>query len=830
MHQRDLQSFSEGLHAITKMYSRSIYFLALAALSLAIEYKKPSRPIENHLRIINPDPNDAEQMRFEASGNAKQNKKSNKPDNGEKPKTLSQQIADGKYGLIQKELFDKPHKRPGILSYENNPEVPNDSFENLGGLNKEEIWLAENHLLVLRGGKYPAHDDKRDNFESPWPPLDNYKAPLHQVKIPKHPKVPPPFPVQLTEGGPFQILGTNSSRTLNESDQSSWYPVPPPEGYDPSAFYPYDTNSSDPTPGPLRASTCQAFGGILAGGAVPPTSLERDLSAFFGLFAPRRVHSATPGNQTDDLYDYDDPSIYYPPPYSFFYPKSNTSAVPAGPLVPGIVLPPPPNFFAALEETTLLGLQRKTSLTAYKQKTEVTKLRPVSPPKVYSNEISNKPFRIYGPPAPNRSPIVSTTQVPLKYHTTSNDIETNSVTQESDVRYAGTRKGKSVNLDRRQASTTTTRRASDYESSGKTDILRRQYRAVLPEAEAGTDCEAETTAVHIRNCEAVQHAETAVPVHPATGEERYVQHPHRPAPESNTAAAAVLYHAQDHLQARTEAPLATELSHQDQFRPGPPKYSVEIQKAIEITSTPAPIYRPHYNNQRPIFYEQQYRPTAEPQPQNYYSTPKPEYDYETVTQKAKYVVTPRPVSQYSFEATQNPIFRGFYTKPDEGYFDDRTKKYFTMFGRKLTATTPLPSVEQTTTDGDYRNYRQRPISLEGDTLVNYLNPRPTINPDAEIIDVGNPPRYPNVVRYPARPEQPKEQNPEIIKAIPIEVESSKSQDGSFISYELPGDDGAHFYFLTPQLTHSRDQGAGFYYSRPQRSRIRRNEKTIDKER
>lgn len=40
-------------------------------------------------------------------------------------KTLSQQVADGKYGLIQKELFRKPPKRPGIISYSANSEVTN---------------------------------------------------------------------------------------------------------------------------------------------------------------------------------------------------------------------------------------------------------------------------------------------------------------------------------------------------------------------------------------------------------------------------------------------------------------------------------------------------------------------------------------------------------------------------------------------------------------------------------------------------------------------------------------------------------------------------------
>lgn len=48
-------------------------------------------------------------------------KNSAKEDDSKKP--LWQQVADGKYGLIQKELFARPVSRPGIVSYNENPEV-----------------------------------------------------------------------------------------------------------------------------------------------------------------------------------------------------------------------------------------------------------------------------------------------------------------------------------------------------------------------------------------------------------------------------------------------------------------------------------------------------------------------------------------------------------------------------------------------------------------------------------------------------------------------------------------------------------------------------------
>lgn len=217
-------------------------------------------------------------------------------------KTLAQQVADGKYGLIQNELFPEGSKRPGIISYLPNPEVPRDTNADFGGLDKDEIWLAEDHVLVLRGGAYPSHY----NDSTPWPPIDDYVAPTRQVEIPKNPKIPPPFPVRLTENGPLELVrGENGSQPPRPPFYPP-FPLPPPPGVN-NTLLPY------PAPPPPFLPPGAAF--------LPP-----------------------PGNLTD--FDEDDPSIYYPPKYDFFYPQDNTTAVPPGPLVPGIILPPPPDFFA----------------------------------------------------------------------------------------------------------------------------------------------------------------------------------------------------------------------------------------------------------------------------------------------------------------------------------------------------------------------------------------------------------------------------------------------------------------------------------------------------
>ncbi|XP_031838733.1 uncharacterized protein LOC116429674 isoform X2 [Nomia melanderi] len=295
-----------------------------------------------------------------SAGNGKESKPS-RPDDDDGKKTLSQQVKEGKYGLIQNEIYGNRPKRPGIISYLSNPEVPKDTAENLGGLDEDEIWLAENHVLVLRGGKFPGHETTPSNGEAEtWPPIDNYKAPRRQVKIPPRPKVPPPFPVQLTDGGPIQIIGTNGTKEIGNGTVD----------YRKDSLFTKGFLSED---GPL-------FAIISNGTIVMPnadnngTSRENDheskpdpltgLPPFYHAIPPGAVFVPPPSNQSD--YDEEDQSIYYPPPYSFQYQQDNTTAVPPGPLVPGIILPPPPDFFSSVED-------KKTTTKKYTK-------RPTTPP------------------------------------------------------------------------------------------------------------------------------------------------------------------------------------------------------------------------------------------------------------------------------------------------------------------------------------------------------------------------------------------------------------------------------------------------------------------
>ncbi|XP_017785290.1 PREDICTED: extensin isoform X2 [Nicrophorus vespilloides] len=913
------------------------------------------RLVGGHLSV-KPDLDDTELIITSSAGGGREGKQK-KGEDGDEKKTLSQQVADGKYGLIQKELFSKPVKKSGVISYESNPEVPLDNIDNLGGLNKNDIWLAENHLLVIKGGSYPPHEAQNERTHPHWLPIDDYKAPSRQVKIPANPKVPPPFPVQLTEGGPLQILGTNTTTTLNGSLSAKPYPLP---AFEAGGFFPplapgnpYSPNfTSGETPFPIPPFPPSGD----YGPPFPPFPINGSLPPFLASLPPGAAILPPPGNFTE--YDEDDPSIYYPPPYSFYYQMDNTTAVPPGPLVPGIVLPPPPNFFAPLEKTrkpqrpiknqmhrtTTTTTQRPTTTTEIikqihptttplpptpinkpsrikptvkeptttqapiitilpvrylpkpnrtyipvtttqrpniperrKRPPAVTILRPVKPsttstqrPPVFfyeNNEVANgRPFKIYGPPHPSRT-VISSTQIPLKaYYSTSNDIDTNSVTQRpannvyrdngiSTVQVPKTTKPPAQYYFYEEAVTnsittprTPKQRPNEYYNIPKEyyipsrQTVRGNYqqanKAVQPPQQyyyvtnrparpsryrfIETTKKPDTFSVHVARLKQQIHQYYTTP------DPYYDQRPH----SSSKPVYQFSFQAANYQPKQNQfrpSPIDEINNNQDKFRPLN-KYNVQIQPAIEVLPTERPVYQ--QNTPAPVYYQQ--KTTRRP---NYYSTVRPEYEYEEIDDnrgKNEYVATPRPISQYSFEATPNPIYQPYYTKQDDSYFDDITKKHFTVFGKKLPgATTPLSRIEATTSSPQpqqpvynnknipyeytqeigqrpnpqaeylprnrqpirYQQQQQPQLSLESDINVNYKHPKPPVNPDAEIV-----------------------------QAIPVKLSANNGDKrGSYISYELPGDNGAHFYFLTPQLAQSRDQGAGYYYSNPE-SRIRRSQK------
>ncbi|XP_031627145.1 uncharacterized protein LOC116343298 [Contarinia nasturtii] len=365
-----------------------------------------------------------------SAGEGKDDKKKD-----ESKKTLSDQVAEGKYGLIQNELFKTPIKRPGILSYATNPETPNDNASNLGGLSKDEIWLSEDHLLVLKGGSLNT-----ETREEPWKPIDDYQAPLRQVKIPDNPKVPPPFLVQLEENGPIEFIGNNQLPLVNPFTNESLllFPdggFPKTETYSGDKTYLYarppgttndakNVNAPPVSLGNHRNNNFTFTNPFISPGQLPfpppPPSL-------FGM--PFLNGSLDNANFTDG-FDEDDPSFYYPPPYSFVYNSNYTNPVAPGPLVPGIILPPPPNFFGRLEDrttTTTTTTMRPTTSSTQKPYKQV--LRPVYRPTtttttsipstqipthktIKAHKVQTEAFR-QNVLSPTRLPTPSTTQKPV---------------------------------------------------------------------------------------------------------------------------------------------------------------------------------------------------------------------------------------------------------------------------------------------------------------------------------------------------------------------------------------------------------------------------------
>ncbi|EDW65578.2 mucin-5AC [Drosophila virilis] len=310
-----------------------------------------------------------------AKGQSKQSKEDAK-------KTLADQVRDGKYGLIEKELFRRVPKRPGVLSYARNSEVPLDNERNFGGLSEQDIWLAEDHLLVIKGGGLNEAEGDGDGADA-WPAIDDYDAPPRQIKLPAHPVVPPPFPVQLEPHGPLQLIRDNQiegfhttagNATLSAVGQHASHgqvhgaahgpgshpaartgAIASAKAADPEPSYVYPTPyapwllSNNETPAHTPASP--APNAVLRTPLLGPWIIN-GLHGNGNASGPGALH----GNISD--FDEDDPSLYYPPAYNFVYRSNYSNPVPPGPLVPGIVLPPPPDHFSLLETTTSTTTRR----------------------------------------------------------------------------------------------------------------------------------------------------------------------------------------------------------------------------------------------------------------------------------------------------------------------------------------------------------------------------------------------------------------------------------------------------------------------------------------
>ncbi|KAJ8945755.1 hypothetical protein NQ314_009064 [Rhamnusium bicolor] len=346
----------------------------------------------------------------------------------------------------------------------------------------------------------------------------------------------------------------------------------------------------------------------------------------------------------------------------------------------------PPKFVTVLP----MRQQNRTYLRTNKPNTQrkrpqVTILKPVksntSPP-VYTdeNEISDKPFAVYSLPKTTKKSATTTTQVPLKYYTTSNSIDTNSVTQIPVKFHIGPELSRATVKpaqyyfyeEEPEPNVVTTQRPpvkqnsylnipEDYYVPAKptTPVRQRKPQFIYVEARpyntqkpkfryVQQPAKTDTFSIHIAR---LQNQINQYHTTPRTTY-RAIQSP-KPVYQFSFQAANY------QLQQNRFKPSQPDLNQEDQFRPMP-KYSVQIQQAIEIIPTePPPSYQ---QTPSPVYYQQRYQDTTERPRNNYYTTARPNYPYEDITQKTEYlnnVATSRPIAQYSYEVTPNPIYQEF---------------------------------------------------------------------------------------------------------------------------------------------------------------------------
>ena len=687
-----------------------------------------------------------------AAGGGKERSKSNAASSDdEDKKTLSQQVKEGKYGLIQNELFSERPRRPGVLSYASNPEVPRDTLDNLGGLHADEIWLAENHVLVLKGAMLP--EEEHIGEQSLAQPIDAYEAPRRQVKIPQRPRVPPPFPVQLTDGGPVQLLATNGSKLL-DSNASLALDLPP-----------------------------DGFRGFLPGEGpfFPPPTNFTGPPDFYPSLPPNAVVVPPPppiSNHSD--YDDEDQSIYYPPPYSFVYSQDNETIVPPGPLVPGIILPPPPDFFARLEDKTISPLPTPSPSPSLPPSSTTTREPPstrapsrddtisvflpniprkLSAGKLYRKRPSsiNKPLGRYKLKVPQR--VIKPGKVLSNFEPLTNNQVTESAVER--VPWISSVKAKQVPLVSFYAATTP--RSLEHPVETTPAPLHALTTEAPPPSHASYYYYDDSTT-------------TRSPLASLSGS--VMSTSRRPPPST-----APLFRFED--ETATKSYLDVEL-----VTPGPRLVYRLIPTRLQpklsyFATTASPTREPPASGPRPIYqysfeatnYQGRNIPTVRRPKQLSALLPdhfqdienEPVYpDYGNVQRIRASSSTAAPPRDTTLAAHQH-----YFTQQDEQLLDEVTKEYFTLFGQKLPpSTTPMyPGVEV-----HYGDHTPGPLpSLRDDLLVNTRRPQPSLEPETEF--------SPAVGRVPIRPS--------------LTFHSERERPSSYFAYRLPGDSG-HFYFLTPQ--------------------------------
>jgi len=103
---------------------------------------------------------------------------------GTKKAKLNVSDKDSPYALIDKyfperESYFYQNKNKFLSEYQ-----AQEKKTDIGNIDPSEVWLADDNLLVLKGGSTPD----RDGYDNPWEPIDDFQAPYREPVLP-----PPDF-------------------------------------------------------------------------------------------------------------------------------------------------------------------------------------------------------------------------------------------------------------------------------------------------------------------------------------------------------------------------------------------------------------------------------------------------------------------------------------------------------------------------------------------------------------------------------------------------------------------------------------------------------------
>jgi len=242
--------------------------------------------------------------------------------------------------------------------------------KDLGGLEPEEVWLADNDLFVVRGFNYKV-DYKADRPQDG--PINNYLAPA--------PNAPPPpepgtafYPTNQTVfnfgGSSADYNSTDAGHLNGPSFPYPFLPPPPPEWteekefgnqnqnnnndiYDPFNLFGGGNNNNFQPQGGQGGPPSSGLNGFPGGQGPPPGGQGQQGPGGGQQGPPPGVNFTIPEDDEDVPFT----PLFAERPIEFYFPEHNTTANPPGPFGPGVFVPPPITYFAPRDPNEVLDVK-----------------------------------------------------------------------------------------------------------------------------------------------------------------------------------------------------------------------------------------------------------------------------------------------------------------------------------------------------------------------------------------------------------------------------------------------------------------------------------------